>query len=119
MEWNERAAKLRKEKRIPLSRFAEALDCTQSAISHWLTGRRKARFETILKFADVLQVPVTTLTGDKSNIAKNDLELAFLDLARSIPEKDAQVVLKPDCRYLIIDFGTPWSPKSIRKSDTG
>jgi transcriptional regulator with XRE-family HTH domain len=92
--WYEVANDIRRQKGITLQDIANALNVTEGAVGHWLRGRRDVRYETIKRIANVLNVPVTTLTENDPNFARTDDERNLLDKFREIPDEKKADLLR-------------------------
>ena len=60
--WVGETLRLMREKGITQERMAERLGITLGAFNHWMTERRKPRFENIQQIAKILGVTVPQLT---------------------------------------------------------
>lgn len=67
-------AKLRKEKRLTQSKFAEAIHVTQGAVSQWETGRTSPDIQQISIIADFFGISVDELVSNTSAQAANTVE---------------------------------------------
>ena len=58
-----RIREIRKRRGITQKQLADALQVTESAVSHWEKGRRDPDLETLLKIGEVLECSVDSLLG--------------------------------------------------------
>lgn len=96
---------IRKKRGITQKQLANALDVTESAVSHWEKGRRDPDLETLLKIGEVLDCSVDTLLGrDGTNIDELSEYLTaiinsperrkLLDLTMWMPKDKLQKLIK-------------------------
>ena len=103
MTFSKRLRAALKDRNMKQSVLAYRLGCDRSTISNYLSGRYEAKRETITKIAEVLQVSPQWLAGfdvprdgltAPSEPQLNDGEEKLLELFRSVPEQDRDLVLQ-------------------------
>ena len=90
-----RMRELRKQMKMTMKQLGDMLGVSESAISHYETGKRQADFETLLKVAEIYDVSLDYLLGrtDTPETQKSapdgaleltDIEHAMLDNFRKL-----------------------------------
>lgn len=85
----ERLRAARKEKGLTQTELAERLGISFVGVSQWESGKRNPKKETLVRLADVLDVPVSYLTG--TDTLNDDEALEFL--SRSWAHADYQLTM--------------------------
>ncbi|MDH2923962.1 phage repressor protein C with HTH and peptisase S24 domain [Nicoletella semolina] len=75
-QWSELVREKMAEKNLKQDDLAEALDKTQGAIGHWLTGKRKPNFDDVAKMLGVVGVERVMLNSDGLILLEDEVELA-------------------------------------------
>ena len=86
--WITKTRKLMRERKLTQLQVADRLGVTVGGFSHWMTGKREPRYDTIKKIASILRVPVTELL-----VEQDDDEAEIIVLFRSLSNEDQQTVL--------------------------
>ena len=92
--WNEKAKLLITSRGLKYRQFAEALEVSESAFGHYLSGRRNARLEQIRIIARELQMFVMELIEDDPYWIVDEDERTLIDSYRSLPKSEAAVIKK-------------------------
>jgi len=101
-----RMRELRKQMNITMKQLGDMLGVSESAISHYETGKRQADFETLLKIAEIYDVSLDYLLGrtdtpepqksapDETQIDMSTLDFALQGVVRDLDEDDKADLLK-------------------------
>jgi len=78
--WVSETLKLMRERNMTQERMADRLGITLGAFNHWMTERRKPRYENIEQIAKILGVPVTQLTAPNASLPTAEETKMLTDL---------------------------------------
>jgi len=76
-----------RDRKLTQLQVADRLGVTVGGFSHWMTGIREPRYDTIKEIATILKVPVTELLVEQDND-----EAEIIVLFRSLSHEDQQTV---------------------------
>jgi|SaaInlV_130m_DNA_3_1039695.scaffolds.fasta_scaffold00035_17 transcriptional regulator with XRE-family HTH domain len=85
--WITKTRKLMRDRKLTQLQVADRLGVTVGGFSHWMTGIREPRYDTIKEIATILKVPVTELLVEQDND-----EAEIIVLFRSLSHEDQQTV---------------------------
>ncbi|HIA45337.1 MAG TPA: XRE family transcriptional regulator [Methylococcaceae bacterium] len=88
--WIEETLRLMREQGLTQEQLANKLSITPGAFNHWMTGRRKPKYEDIIKISELLGVPLTYLTSpNDTDVALTAKERKLIADIRGLHDKAA------------------------------
>jgi len=92
--WYTKARSILKSKGMRYIDIAQALGVTESAVGHYLTGRREPTLEVIRKIAAMCGMSLSELVGEDPRFLVDEQEKQLIDLLRQLSESEKQAALK-------------------------
>jgi transcriptional regulator with XRE-family HTH domain len=92
--WYTKAKTILKQKGMRYIDIAQALGVTESAVGHYLTGRREPTLEVIRKIAGMCGMSLSELVGEDPRFVVDEKEKQLIDLIRQLSEPEKQAALK-------------------------
>ena len=92
--WYIKARSILKSKGLRYIDIAQALGVTESAVGHYLTGRREPTLEIIRKIAAMCGQSLSELVGEDPRFLVDENEKQLIDLLRKLSEAEKQAALK-------------------------
>lgn len=103
MSIGENIKKIRVDAGLTQKELGERLGITSQSIAQWETGRREPKYQSMVKIADALNVPVSSLYGiSEDNQYKQDAIKQALDLS---VQDDGRVDTKAFSENLDYEYG--------------
>lgn len=103
MSIGENIKKIRVDAGLTQKELGERLGITSQSIAQWETGRREPKYQSMVKIADALNVPVSSLYGiSEDNQYKQDAIKQALDLS---VQDDGRIDTKAFSENLDYEYG--------------
>lgn len=103
MSIGENVKKIRVDAGLTQKELGERLGITSQSIAQWETGRREPKYQSMVKIADALNVPVSSLYGiSEDNQYKQDAIKQALDLS---VQDDGRIDTKAFSENLDYEYG--------------
>lgn len=93
-QWHIRARHLIKERGLRYIDVAQALGVTESAVGHYLNGRREPTIAIMRKLAAMCGISLSELVGEDPRFVVDEQEKQLVDLIRSLSDAEKAAALK-------------------------
>lgn len=89
--WHQKAKALLKAKRVKYADVAEALCVGESAVGHYLNGRREPSIEQVRTIARLAGVSMSELVGEDAYFLVNKSERDLIDDFRGLSQAEREI----------------------------
>ena len=89
-----RLKQVREQRRLSQQQLAQRMGVAQNTLCNWENGKRRMDRETLLRLAQVLDVPVDYLMGGPAADPLSPQEKQLLKLFRSLPPDKQQELIR-------------------------
>lgn len=95
MSWRIKLRAALKAKGYTLDSIGQETGVTESAVGHWLSGRREPSITALKKMAEMAGMNLTELFGDGGRfLVVNDDEIEIIEALRKIPKGQRQLAVR-------------------------